>query len=431
MKTNNISDDKNGETTILLYQYFHPDDVISARLFSELGLRLTALENHSVTAIPSTRACHDPSKSFPRKETWQGIEIRRISRPRWRQASNSGRLGNAILMLLGWTWQSMTLRSSKHEVMIVGSDPILGVLIAIPWRLFRPNAKIVHWCHDLYPAAAVADGLVSSKSWLVRSLRFVLRSAYRRCDAIVDLGQCMQESLLKECDHPTIRTTITPWALVEPKATPQADGDTRNALFGNASLGLLYSGNLGRAHLYKPFLKLAKRLEQDSPSDHPLCHLCFSGRGPRIEQLRKDVGETRCNVGFAGFAPEGELEKRLAAADIHLVSLQSNWTGTVVPSKFFGALAAGRPVLFAGSNDSAIAKWIQEYDVGWVLNEDTLDKVESELRLLAGNAPTLDTLKKRCFETYHREFSREKQLEKWVKLLSELQSEVNHAKSTT
>ena len=69
---------------------------------------------------------------------------------------------------------------------------------------------------------------------------------------------------------------------------------------------------------------------------------------------------------FAGFAPEAELEKRLTACDLHLVSLRPEWTGTVVPSKFFGALAAGRGVVFAGSPESAIARWIDEHQVGWV-----------------------------------------------------------------
>ena len=46
---------------------------------------------------------------------------------------------------------------------------------------------------------------------------------------------------------------------------------------------------------------------------------------------------------------ETELEKRLSACDFHLVSLRPEWTGTVIPSKFFGALSANphRPSSFA------------------------------------------------------------------------------------
>ena len=52
----------------------------------------------------------------------------------------------------------------------------------------------------------------------------------------------------------------------------------------------------------------------------------------------------------------------------------------VVPSKFFGSLAAGRPVVFAGGPDSAIAGWIREFGVGWVLTADNVAEVAAELR---------------------------------------------------
>ena len=151
----------------------------------------------------------------------------------------------------------------------------------------------------------------------------------------------------------------------------------RRQLFGNAALGLLYSGNFGRAHCYEEFLELARLLGDES------IRFCFGVRGNRANELRAAVRNADRNVSFAGFAPESELAKRLAAADIHLVSLRPDWTGVVVPSKFFGSLAAGRPVIFAGSRDAAIARWIEAYGVGWVLDRSSLEKVARDLRHLA------------------------------------------------
>ena len=68
---------------------------------------------------------------------------------------------------------------------------------------------------------------------------------------------------------------------------------------------------------------------------------------------------------------------------MQIVTLRESWTGTVVPSKFFGALAIGRPVLFVGSPDSAIAKWIQELGVGWVLRSNDKQAVLEQLLFLA------------------------------------------------
>jgi glycosyltransferase involved in cell wall biosynthesis len=177
------------------------------------------------------------------------------------------------------------------------------------------------------------------------------------------------------------------------------DPAVRRELFGGAALGLLYSGNFGRAHSYEEFLALARHLRGDNVA------VCFAVRGNRADELRKAVRPDDANVAFAGFAPEAELERRLAAADVHLVSLRPEWTGVVVPSKFFGSLAAGRPVVFAGGADSAIAGWVREFGVGWVLTADNAAAVAADLRALAADPARLAELQRRCHAVYQEHFS--------------------------
>ncbi len=521
---------------LLLYHFFHPDDVISARLFSDIAEELARGEG-AVVAMPSVRSCHDGKAAYAKSENWNGVEIRRVWRPDWKQSSNKGRIGNALFMLLGWTWRAVWTRRSKHETVVIGTDPPLSVLVAIPWRVFRPRARIIHWCHDLYPQAAVAEGIFKADSWVVKILNALLRVAYARCDVIADLGLCMRDELLAasgqrlgengerpsppaslpkelrvassewrgEIKKPS-RVTLTPWALVEPVGVLEADEAVRRELFGDAKLGLLYSGNLGRAHVYEPFVELARRVAGDSIA------FCYAGRGAGMASLRDQLGDgkfespspptplpeagrgelgtemgmasLRDQLGdekfgspsppaplpsvlgrgepgsetgqaslrdewrvasgerrvvaeegeeaglaargslvasrtcFAGFASEEELGKRLAAADVHMVSLAPHWTGTVVPSKFFGALAVGRPVLFAGSRRCAIARWIDEFDVGWVLDDEaSVARVAEQLRALAAEPEQMQAMRERCFAVYHREFSKAVQLGKWKRLV--------------
>ncbi len=213
--------------------------------------------------------------------------------------------------------------------------------------------------------------------------------------------------LLERYHSPARQVTLVPWALSEPPEVVAVNPKVREDLFGGAALGLLYSGNFGRAHTAEEFLELARRLRGES------IHFCFGVRGNQAEELRAEVRPNDTNIGFAGFAPEAELEQRLAAADIHLVSLRPSWTGLVVPSKFFGSLAAGRPVLFAGSADAAIAEWIREHGVGWVLDRESLPKVAAELRRLARDPEQLYALRRRCHEVYHTHFARQRTMDRW------------------
>src|SRR5215467_1882251 len=147
--------------------------------------------------------------------------------------------------------------------------------------------------------------------------------------------------------------TITPWALVEPEEPASIDPWERQQLFGNARLALLYSGSFGRAHSADVIPRLARELKAHGG------RIAFSVRQQDAVKLKRQMGPD-ASIVFAPFADSTALECRLSAADVHIVSLRENWTGTVVPSKFFGALAIGRPVLFLGSRDSAIARWIEE-----------------------------------------------------------------------
>jgi glycosyltransferase involved in cell wall biosynthesis len=389
----------------ILYHYFHPDDVVSARHLTDLAVGLAG-RGWQVTAVPSNRGCREEGRTYPARDEVNGVCIRRVWRPKFRQASNSGRLLNAAWMLAGWGLRGAFGRRHGREVVVVGTDPVLSVLAALPWRTFRTRCPVAHWCFDLYPEAAIADGLVRADSPALRFLRQILAAAYRRCALIADLGPCMA-GRLKVYGSPARAATLTPWALVEPTRPADPDPAARRDLFGDAGLGLLYSGNFGRAHSYAEFLQLA-RLLRNAP-----IRFCFAGRGNRVEELRAAVRPEDTNVTFAGFAPESELERRLGACDLHLVSLRPEWTGTVVPSKFFGALAAGRGVLFAGSAESAVARWVREYQVGWVLSADALPAVAADLRALAANPARLAGLRARCHAVYHAHFSKTRQLDRW------------------
>jgi colanic acid biosynthesis glycosyl transferase WcaI len=396
----------------VLYHYFHPDDVVSARHFTEFCTGL-AERGWDVEALPCNRGCRDESVSYPAAEEWKGIAIRRLWRPGFRQASNVGRVLNAAWMILAWCAALARRPKEAPDVVVIGTDPVLSILVAPFLRKMNPRIRIIHWCFDLYPESPIAEGMLRADAWWVRGLRRLLKRAYASCDLVADLGHCMRERL-ETYGHGCRKVTLVPWALAEPEEVVAAEPAVRRELFGAASLGLLYSGNFGRAHSYQGFLELARRLRTDC------VHFCFGVRGNRAHELREAIGAADRNVSLAGFAPESALVERLAAADVHLVSLRPEWTGLVVPSKFFGALAAGRPVIFAGSPQAAIARWIKEYGVGWVLADSAHAAIATELRALAADPDKLYTLQRHCHEVYHRHFSRRRIQDEWDLQLRQL-----------
>jgi colanic acid biosynthesis glycosyl transferase WcaI len=396
----------------ILYHFFYPDDVVSARHFSDLAEGLAAA-GWEVEVLPSNRGCRNPAQVYPSREHWRGLKISRIWRPRFAQSSSLGRILNAAWMIAAWSRIALRGKPTRPDVVLVGTDPILSVLVALPLKWLRPEIQVAHWAFDLYPEAAIADGMLRASSTVVRLLTWLLRRAYASCNLIVDLGLCMRRRL-EAYGGAGVRQTIVPWALAEAKSPMAPEPGLRLRLFGDAKLALLYSGNFGRAHAYQDFLELARSLRGTG------VEFRWSVRGNAVEQLRSELQESDTNIGLLGFVPESELSRHLAAANVHLVSLKPDWSGVVVPSKFFGALAAGRPVLFAGSEDSSVARWIREYSVGWVLNSSTFDEVQFHLRYLAENPDRLREIETHCLEVYESCFSRDKMIGLWAHELSQI-----------
>jgi len=394
---------KHKPVVLVFYHYLYPDDVVSAVHVSDLCQGL-AERGWQVKAKPCNRSCRDEAQTYPPTDHWAGVSIRRVKRPRFPQSSHLGRILNILWMLAAWSLES--LRTPAPDALIIGTDPVLSVLVAIVWRTLRPKTAIIHWCFDLYPEAAFADGLLQRNSLPGRVLRSLMRRAYGCCDLIADIGSCMRDQL-ELYGSRARHITLVPWALEEPQEPVPVSEQERSTVFGSTQLGLMYSGSYGRAHTCSDLLTLSRSLL------HTDAMLAFSVRGNRVQNLKNSITAGDANVRFVPFADPDKLQERLSAADVHVVSLREQWTGTVVPSKFFGALAIGRPVLFFGSRQSSVARIIEEHGVGWVWDPDDKSRCTGHLLNLASNVDNRASLSRHCHSVYHQHFSKTRILDQW------------------
>src|SRR5215469_5518391 len=257
---------------LIFSHYFYPDDMVSAVHLAGLAEGLVR-RGWAVTAMPCNRGRYDESRTYLRSEEWQGVYIRRVWRPNLPQNSSVGRLLNAAWMILRWSLAALSVKNVP-DVIVISTDPPLSILVARLWKMVRRKTRVVHWCFDLYPEAAVADGILKERGVAHRLMKWLLPPAYRSCDLVVDIGSCMRARLIH---YKTVAkfVTLTPWALAEPTAPLQTDFDERERLFRDATLGLMYSGNFGRAHSHEEILELAHALRARQ------VRLVFSVRGTR------------------------------------------------------------------------------------------------------------------------------------------------------
>lgn len=384
---------------IIPFQYYYPDDLVSARHFTDLAENLHLL-GWDVRVFTGNRYCRSQGSISPYKEIRNGVEITRFWYPPFSHSKNIGRLLNTVCLSFLWF---LGLLFAKTDVVIFGTNPQF-IYYMIPFlRFFRPKLRLVIWGFDLYPEAIIADGIKLSKILNI-ILQYWAGVSYRCCDLLIDIGQCMRNRFLVYNQN-TQYETIVPWALNEPDILEIPDQQIRYELFGNAKLGILYSGTIGKAHQFEEFIFLARELRKRNAS----ISFCFAGRGNSYQYLQNMITQEDTNISFAGFIKEEMLSVRLAAADIHMISLRQGWEGIVVPSKFFGSLASGRPLLYCGTPDSSIVKLIRDEGLGLVVDMNSIKKIADDLEELSNNRIVLRQMQERVFLIYNTKFSKKTQ----------------------
>jgi colanic acid biosynthesis glycosyl transferase WcaI len=139
---------------------------------------------------------------------------------------------------------------------------------------------------------------------------------------------------------------------------------------------VMHSGNVGHAqNLDKLIVATTHLLELDRLSV-PI--IGFGARSRELELLTKQIGAER--VRFLEYQPRDRLSESLSAADVHYVGLARGLSGYVVPSRLYGILAAGRPVIVAADEDSETAGLVSQVGCGVVVPPDRPDLVAAAIR---------------------------------------------------
>jgi colanic acid biosynthesis glycosyl transferase WcaI len=346
---------------LLLNQFFYPDSAATSQLLTDLA-RCLASEGHSVRVI-----CGRSSYAEPDSQNAPVVDIVRIPDLPFGRGLLARTFSYASF--LAGAFGRGLLSPRPDLILTLTTPPALSVVGSLLKAAF--HARHFIWEMDLYPDIAVDLDVLSPGSWLTRISGAAFHLARQRADGIIALGECMRERLIRH-GIPASRICV---------ADNWADGAEICPVPFPASepLKVLYSGNLGLAHDVDTFRAAIHYFRSDGRF-----HFEFAGAGP----LRKDL-ESFCrenaHVSFSGYRPRHELAAAFGNCHIGLVTQKPATLGSVVPSKTYGLMAAGRPILYIGPCEATPARIIHRFRCGWQVEPgDTRAAIEL-LENLAAN----------------------------------------------
>ena len=396
---------------VFVNRYFFPDQSATSRMLTDLAFRL-AERGLSVAVVTSRQLYENPRAALPSHEVANGVSIYRVSTAVRGRARLVGRAldylsfhisaGLALLKLL-----------RRGDVVVAKTDPpLISVVVShvASWR----GAVLVNWLQDLFPevASALTPNLIPQR--IERQLASARNRSLRRAAMNVVLGEAMRDCILR-LGVAVARVRIVPnWAdttCVVP--LPTADSETRRRIGLNERFVIGYSGNLGRAHEFETLIGAARLLRADSRFG-----FLITGGGAKADAVRNSVqAQGLDSFFFQSYQPAELLSDSLAAADVHLVSLLPALEGLIVPSKLYGILAAGRPVVFVGDTRSDLAKLVCEQRCGIAVAVGDSEGLAAELRALRDDPARLESMGTRARELALARYTKEHAVADWLALL--------------
>jgi glycosyltransferase involved in cell wall biosynthesis len=395
-------------------RFFHPDVSATSQMTSDLAFALAA-EGFAVTALCSRLRYDDAMANLPRLESQRGVEIRRVRSTRFGRHWLPGRMLDFLSFYVS-AWWHLVRELRRGDVVIAETDPPLIALVAATAAWFR-GARLVNWLQDLFPEVATELGANPLPGWLDRYLRAARNLSLRFAHDNVVLGTRMRDYVLRQGVEEQRVTIIENWADGE-AVRPVMSQDTvlRARLALGRSFIVAYSGNLGRAHEYATLLGAARALQDDD-------HISFlmTGGGAGMQELQAEV--RRLGMGnflFLPYQPRETLADCLGTGDVHLVSLRPELEGLIVPSKFYGILAAGRPTVFIGDPEGELSNIIRRFDVGCCVASGDGAALAARLRELQQQPARRELMALRSRALFDSHYTLPRAVREWSSLLRKI-----------
>ncbi len=397
---------------LLLNQFFHPDLAATSQLASDLAVDL-ARRGASVTAVAG-QASYVGSGRYPRRESWQGIEILRVPMTRFGRGSIAGRMSDYLSFLASCAAQLAALEA-PDVLITLSTPPLLSLLGSLRKLASGRRTRLVYWVQDLYPEVAIQFGVLRENGLPARALSQMARASLESADAVVALGETMAERLEQKGASRERLHVIHNWS--DGESLGQVPPEENWFLDQHGLRGkfvVLYSGNMGRGHDFETLLAAAEKLAGSKE-----IVFLFIGEGARRGEVEAAASRLP-NVRLLPYQPRENLPYSLGAASLSAITMTDGLAGLIVPSKLYGALASRTPVLFIGPEQSETARVIAQSGCGMVFARGDVAGVSAFIEQLAHRRELGVTMGQRGREAFERRFDRTIATGRFAELLGSL-----------
>jgi colanic acid biosynthesis glycosyl transferase WcaI len=392
---------------LLLNLYYPPDTSATAKMAATVVEALSA--RHDVTVLCG-RPSYDPTERRPWR-LWQTeragkTAIIRVGSTDYPRLQMKRRLLNYLSYVVLAIPRALFQRC---DVVLAMTDPpfegIVGAIVAM-----LKGKPYVYNIRDMYPDMAVGGSIVGP-GLLARVWERLHRRALRRATRVIVLGEDMRARIMaKGINSAGIEIVRDGADIPLPNAPPPPlDDEIIRAIRGDFKFVLLHAGNLGFYGAWETLITAMHKLEADGVG------LVFVGEGAQrghVEVLARNAK----NVRFLPFFPASKIPSVLAAPDAHVITVKRGLEGVVVPSKMYGILAAGKPIIAVAPEETDAASLGAKFGFAVSADPDDPERIAAATRSLVMDNEKVEAMG-RAARAVAPDYDRVKELQKFVKII--------------
>jgi len=397
---------------LLLNLYYPPDTSATAKMAATVVEALSV--RHDMTVLCG-RPSYDPTERRPWR-LWQTdlagrVRILRVGSTDYPRFAMKRRALNYLSYVALAIPRALFLRC---DVVLAMTDPpfegIVGAIVAL-----LKSKPYVYNIRDMYPDMAVGGAIVEPGP-LARVWERLHRWALRRATRVIVLGEDMRARIVAKGVDPARIEIVRDGADIPGPGAPQPslDAELIRTIRGDFKFVFLHAGNLGFYGAWETLIEATKQLEKSNPD----VSLVFVGDGAQRDRLVGLADGCR-SIRFLPFFPTNKIPSVMAAGDVHVITVKKGLEGVVVPSKLYGTLAAGRPILAVTDVASDVSSITQEKKCGYAASPQIPLQIFLAMRAMAAggaDAPELKAMGEAA-RAAAPDYDRVKELQKFVTII--------------
>jgi len=402
---------------LLLNLYYPPDTSATAKMAQTVVDALSA--SHEVTVV-----CGRPSYEPTERRGWRlwrtervggsfhaaNVKIIRVGSTDYSRTEMRRRVLNYLTYVALSVPVSLFVRC---DVVLGMTDPPFEGIVAAAVALLK-GKPLVYNVRDLYPDMAMGGSIVEP-GLLTNVWERLHRWALQRATRVVVLGDDMRARIVAKGVQAERVSVVRDGAeICAAGSQPTMDLEVVRAIRSDFKFVLLHAGNLGFYGAWETLVAAARELADEGIG------LVFVGDGAQRGQI--EAAAAGCtNVRFLPFFPASKISSVLATPDAHVVTIKRGLEGVIVPSKMYGIVAAGKPIVAVSSRETDVAKIGEERGFAVSADPNDASQVACVVRRLYQDPETLRRMGEAA-RAAANDYDRASELWKFVGIIEELPS---------